>query len=207
MIRAKPIGVERPPNKADAIFVQPWLSLPGSPFGIILFGRLSLEGWRSGAASAGDRRDLPQVAGCGLACAQQIRGRSARGCGVGGAQAVHLGQPLHQRSAAGTVAHRICPQPTESARFGEHHQRDHVWRTGVSFATTTGGTNYSEVTEAGSHPGRLPLHRWCRQAGGCCSRIGEARISVGSTGQERQNLPLLPVPIPTAVQHQGAQRG
>ena len=34
---------------------------------------------------------------------------------------------------------------------------------------------------------------------------GEARISVGSTGQEWEDLPLLPVPIPAAIEHQRAQ--
>jgi len=34
----------------------------------------------------------------------------------------------------------------------------------------------------------------------------EARISVGSTRQERQDLTLLPVPLPAAVEHQRAQR-
>jgi retron-type reverse transcriptase len=34
----------------------------------------------------------------------------------------------------------------------------------------------------------------------------EARISVGSTRQEWEDLPLLPVPIPAAIEHQRAQR-
>src|SRR5262245_60013666 len=37
--------------------------------------------------------------------------------------------------------------------------------------------------------------------------ILEARITGGSTCKERQNLALLPIPIPAAVEHQRAQRG
>jgi hypothetical protein len=53
MTRAKPIAVERSPNRADAICGRQWLRLPGSQSGIIPIGELNLFGWPSGAASAG----------------------------------------------------------------------------------------------------------------------------------------------------------
>jgi hypothetical protein len=35
----------------------------------------------------------------------------------------------------------------------------------------------------------------------------EVRISVGSTREERQDLPLVPIPLPATIEHQRAQGG